>query len=334
MAPSRRQVLEAGLLGAASLGFGRCAAQAGPRKHALPDAPRRSEASTVAVVRAADYPGVAAAVRAAVESAGGLGFIRPGDSVLLKPAVNSGNRYPATADPETVLAVARLVQEAGGEPFIGDRTMFLHSTADAFRETGILDAAAQAKIPCLALEDTEVVALSHPLAANWPGSTLHVYKPAAEADHVINLCTPRTHKLGGLTMAIKNNVGVIAGNKRTRMHLGSGFRQRLAEISLVMRPSLIVLDGRMGFADGGPDEGALVRPGLIAAGTDPLAIDAVGVAMLRMAGTNATLSSGSIWKIPMLERAAAIGLGAAGPEAIRLVALDPEGAAALRAKLS
>ncbi len=334
MSPSRRDLLQAGLLGAAALGFGQCAAQAGPRKHSLPDIPGKIDASTVALVRAADYPGLAAAVRAAVEAAGGLGFVRPGDSVLLKPNVNSGNRYPATADPETVLAVAQMVQEAGGRPFVADRTMFLRSTAEAFRKTGIRDAAAQAKIPCLALEDEAVVALPHPLAASWPDSTLHVYRPAAEADHVINLCTPRTHKLGDLTMAIKNNVGIVAGNKRARMHMGSGFKQRLAEISLVMRPALIVLDGRLAFADGGPDEGALVRPGLIAASADPLAIDAVGVAMLRLEGTNAALSTGSIWKIPMLERAAAIGLGAAAPDAIRLEGLDAAGEAALRAKLS
>ena len=292
---------------------------------ALPALRLRAEpaVSEVAVVEAAQHPTHAAAVRAAVTAAGGLGFVEPGQSVLLKPALNSANRYPATADPETVLAVARMVIEAGGKPFIADRTMFLHSTRTAFEKTGVLDAAREARIECVALEDTPVVDVMHPLATGWPDSTVPVYKLAAEADHVVNLCTPRTHKLGDLTMAIKNNVGIVGGKSRLRMHAGGGLKARLAEIALVMRPALIVLDARLGFGDGGPDEGDLVRPGLIVAGRDPLAVDAAGVAILRLHGTNDALSAGSIWDIPMLRRAAAIGIGAAGPSAVRLVGREP-----------
>lgn len=325
---SRRHLLQAGILGGVSLGL---PARGG--QHLYPRRPRPPALSTVAVVQAAEYPSVAAAVRAAVQSAGGLGFVRPGDSVLLKPALNSGNPYPATADPETVLAVAQLVLEAGGKPFVADRTMFLHSTQKAFEKTGMLDAAQQARVACVALEDTPVVEVAHPLAGAWPDGVVPVYRLAAEADHVINLCTPRTHRLGDLTMAIKNNVGIVAGGKRMRMHAGGGFRNRLAEIALVMRPSLIVLDARLGFSDGGPDEGALVRPGLIVAGADPLAVDAVGVAILRLHGTNDALSKGSIWSIPMLRRAAEIGLGATGPSAIRLAGAGKV-AAALSSRLS
>ncbi|MGZ6123952.1 MAG: DUF362 domain-containing protein [Myxococcales bacterium] len=262
-----------------------------------------------------------------------MGFVHPGDRVLLKPAVNSGNRYPATVDPEAVLAVAEIVQEAGGRPFVADRTMFLRSTTAAFAKTGILDACAQAKIPCFALDDAEVLAVRHPLASNWPDSTLHIFRAALEADHIVNLCTPRTHRLGDVTMALKNNVGLVAGGKRARMHVGPGFKDRLAEISLVVRPALIVMDGRQGFADGGPDSGALVHPGFVAAGADPVAIDAVGIAWLRIAGTNDALSRGSIWNIPLLRRAVAIGAGVSDPQRIRLVGLDAAGEVAIRARL-
>ena len=316
----RRDLLRAGLAGAVWLGLGDCVSGATvPEKHAFPNRPVVPKKSAVAVVRVADHPDAAAAVRAAVEMAGGLSFLRAGQSVLLKPALNSGKPYPATADPETVLTIARMVLEAGGKPFIADRTMFLRSTREAFAKTGMLDAARIARIPCIALEDTPALSLSHPLAANWSGRALPVYELAARADHIINLCTARTHRLGDLTMSIKNNVGLVAGGRRARMHLGGAFRSRLAEIALVMRPSLIVLDARLGFSDGGPDEGALVKPGLIVAGTDPLAVDATGVAVLRAQGTNAALSSGSIWTIPMLQRATEIGLGAAGPSAVQVV---------------
>lgn len=331
----RRGFLQGSALGAAALAARRGTAASAPSAgHWLADAPRPPDASTVAVVRAGAHRSLSDAVRAAVAAAGGLAFVRPGDRVLLKPAVNSGNLYPATTDPETVLAMAELVQQAGGRPFVADRTMFLRSTRAAFAKTGILDACAQAKIPCLPLDDAEVVAIPHPLAAAWPDRTLHVYRAAVEADHIVNLCTPRAHRLGDFTMALKNNVGLVAGSKRARMHAGSGFKDRLAEISLVLRPSLIVMDGRQGFADGGPDSGALVRPGFVAASTDPVAIDAVGIASLRIAGTNETLAAGSIWDIPLLRRAAAVGAGVSGPERIRLAGLDPAAEAAIRSRLA
>ncbi len=304
-----------------------------PHAHVLPDVPRPSVESTVAVVRAEEFPTLREAVSRAIRLAGGLAFIRQGARVLLKPAVNSGNPYPATTDPELISIVATLVLDAGGERFVADRTMFLRSTRTAFEKTGILEAARNAGIPCVALEGAATVALAHPLAIHWTGRTIPLYRPAVDADHVFDLCTPRTHRLGGFTMAMKNFVGVVAGSARAGMHLGTALRDRIAEISLVCRPSLVILDGRLGFGDGGPDAGALVRPGFIAVASDPLAIDAVGLAHLRLAGTNDAIGRGSIWNIPMMRRAAEIGIGAASAERIRIVGLAPDAEARLRREM-
>ena len=332
----RRRFLESTLAGAAlAAAGGACASPPpGTRKHVLADAPRPPTESTVAVVPSGAFPTLREVVAEAIRLAGGLAFIRPGDHVLLKPAVNSGKPYPATTDPEVVAIVARLVLDAGGQPFVADRTMFLRSTRAAFEKTRILDAARAAGIPCLALDDDASVALAHPLAVHWPDRTVRLYRAAADADHVINLCTPRTHKLAGFTMAMKNCVGVVAGSARPGMHFGSGFRDRLAEISAVFRPSLAVLDGRLGFADGGPDEGALVRPGFVAAASDPLALDAVGLASLRLEGTNDAIGRGSIWQIPVMRRAAEIGVGVGDAGRIRIVGLPSDLEARLRGELA
>jgi len=335
--PGRRLFLKSTLAGAAFAATGSACASPPPgaRKHVLADAPRPPAESAVAVVRPEAFGSLREAVSEAIRLAGGLAFVRPGDRVLLKPAVNSGKRYPATTDPEVVSIVAALAQDRGGVPFVADRTMFLRSTRAAFEKTGILDAARAAGIPCLALDDDEAVALAHPLAAHWPDRTIRVYRAAAEADHVVNLCTPRTHKLAGFTMAMKNCVGVVAGSARPGMHMGSGFRDRVAEISAIFRPTLAVMDGRQGFADGGPDDGALVRPGFIAAATDPLALDAVGLAFLRLQGASEAIARGSIWQIPIMRRAADIGVGVADPGRIRLVGdVAPEVEARLRKEMA
>jgi uncharacterized protein (DUF362 family) len=135
-------------------------------------------------------------------------------------------------------------------------------------------------------------------------------------------------------MSIKNNVGVVNGASRLHMHLPWGFKQRVAEIGLVVRPSLIVMDGREGFGDGGPDSGDRVRPGFIAAGSDPVAIDAVGLAQLRLQGANRDITARSIWKIPTMERAVEIGLGAGSGRDIGLVGIDPPDEQALRAQMT
>jgi uncharacterized protein (DUF362 family) len=285
------------------------------------------------VVRASAHPSHREAVQQVIAMAGGLGFIRPGETVLLKPAVNSGSRYPATTDPETIWVVAEMVKAAGGEPFVADRTMFLRSTETAFEETGICDAAEQAGIPCQYLEDDDSIAIPHPLAQHWSGNAIRIYSSVAGADHIINLCTPRTHALGDFTMSMKNNVGVVNAFSRVRMHLPWGLKERLAEINLVVRPSLIVMDGREGFTDGGPDSGDLAHTGFIAAGSDPVAIDAIGLAHLRLEGANPGIGEGSVWAIPMMKRAVEIGLGIGGEQGITLVGTDPESEAALRAQL-
>lgn len=327
------QGLAAGALASAAAGCRTPATAAVPATQALPDAgaPRLS---TVAMVQPSAWPSLKAAVREVVARAGGLAFIRPGQTVLIKPAVNSKRPYPATSDPEVVLEVARLVLEAGGRPVIADRTMFLRSTADAFRALGLDGAAGEAKVPLLPLDEAKVVRVSHALAAHWSGGAIPIYRPVAEADHVINLCTPRTHRLGDFTMALKNLVGVVDGGARLGMHLPGGFKERLAELSLAVRPSLVLLDGRQGFTDGGPDEGDLASLDFLAAGSDPVAIDAVGVARLRLAGANPKLSRGSLWSLPVLARARALGVGARSAEELKLLGLSPEAEQRLRRELA
>jgi len=340
----RRRFLHASLAGASALALGTCVAGGGGRRaaaatdpildrHRLPDQPTPPRSSRVALVRAADHSSHREAVQRAIALGGGLGFIRAGETVLLKPAVNSSSSYPATTDPETVWVVAEMVKEAGGQPFVADRTMLVRSTEEAFEKTGIRAAAEQAGIPCRALDDDDSVSIPHPLAQHWPGRAVPIYLPVAEADHIVNLCTPRTHKLGDLTMSMKNNVGVVANGSRLRMHIPWGLRERLAEINLVVRPSLIVMDGREGFTDGGPDSGDLAHPGFIAAGSDPVAIDAIGLAHLRLEGANREIGEGSVWAIPMMKRAVEIGLGIGGEQEITLVGSDPASEAALRAQL-
>ena len=162
-----------------------------------------------------------------------------------------------------------------------------------------------------------------------------VARPVLEADGVIQTCCLKTHRYGGhFTMSLKNSVGLVAksvpGERydyMSELHSSPYQRHMIAEINVAYQPALIVLDGVEAFVDGGPDRGKLVAAQVILAGTDRVALDAVGVAILRYFGTTPAVSQGSIFQQEQIARAVELGLGVAGPEEIELITDDPESAA-------
>src|SRR5665811_295630 len=59
----------------------------------------------------------------AIELAGGLGFIKKGSTVLIKPNINTGDPHPASTNPEIVYEIINLVKKQN--PYrilVGDRS--------------------------------------------------------------------------------------------------------------------------------------------------------------------------------------------------------------------
>ncbi len=104
----------------------------------------------------------------------------------------------------------------------------------------------------------------------------------------------------------------------------------IAEINTTYAPSLIVLDGVEAFVTGGPAQGQVARAEVILAATDRVALDAVGVALLRLHGTTPEVSRGRVFEQEQIARAAELGLGVTAPEAIALA--TGEGASAAYAE--
>ena len=155
----------------------------------------------------------------------------------------------------------------------------------------------------------------------------------ARADRVVQTCCLKTHRYGGhFTLSLKNSVGCIARRVpgvnydfMGELHGSPHQRSMIAEINRFYRTDLVMMDATEGFASGGPDTGKLVRPGLILAGSDRVALDAVGVALLRMHGTVPDLADGPIFGLEQIARAAELGVGVASADEIRLVPLDSAG---------
>jgi uncharacterized protein (DUF362 family) len=96
----------------------------------------------------------------------------------------------------------------------------------------------------------------------------------------------------------------------------------IAEINAPFQPQLVVLDGIDAFVDGGPADGKRVRGNVFLASTDRVAIDAVGVALLKSLGSNQDIMNKSIFEQEQIARAVDLGLGASSPSEIEVIPAD------------
>ncbi len=152
------------------------------------------------------------------------------------------------------------------------------------------------------------------------------------ADGIIQTCCLKTHRYGGhFTMSLKNSVGFAAKyvpgdayNYMNELHSSAYQRHMIAEINTAYQADLVVLDGIEAFVDGGPASGKKVKSRVILAGADRIAIDAVGVAILRYFGTTPAVSEGPIFQQEQIARAAELGLGVDSVDKIELITDDEE----------
>jgi uncharacterized protein (DUF362 family) len=106
------------------------------------------------------------------------------------------------------------------------------------------------------------------------------------------------------------------------LHSSPNQRKMIAEINEPFKPALIVLDGIDAFVDGGPMTGKPARGGVFLASTDRVAIDAVGVAILKFLGSNEGIMKPKIFEQEQIARAVELGLGASSPSEIDMIPAD------------
>jgi uncharacterized protein (DUF362 family) len=258
-----------------------------------------------------------------------------GKDLFVKPNFNSADRTPGSTHVDTLAALLRKVKTMGaGSLVVGDRsgmgnTRQVMETKDAFR----LGSELGAKIVVLdelSADDWEVI--REPESHWQQGFALP--RLVRSAGGVVTTCCLKTHRYGGhFTLSLKNSVGLAAKlvpgqpyNYMRELHSSPNQRRMIAEINGAYRPDLIVLDGIQAFVNGGPDQGKLVDSSVILASTDRVALDAVGVALLRHFGTTPEVSQGSIFDQEQIARAVQLKIGVRSAQQIELVTGDPESA--------
>lgn len=223
-----------------------------------------------------DSPELESSIKRAVDLLGGMSrFVKPGQRVLLKPNLLSA-REPqkrVTTDPAMVGAVARLVLEAGGSPFIGD-SPGLDPFGRVAAKTGMADVARDLGIELLELGDSVPV----PVPGGSLFKRLEISRRALESDVVINLPKLKTHTQMLLTLGVKNLFGTVVAQRKAEWHYMTGLdRQVFASLHLdiyqTLKPALTILDGVWAMEGHGPGNGSPIHLGLVAAAEDAVALD-------------------------------------------------------------
>ncbi|MDR0859262.1 MAG: DUF362 domain-containing protein, partial [Oscillospiraceae bacterium] len=153
-----------------------------------------------------------------------------------------------------------------------------------------------------------------------------------EADAVVATCCLKTHGFGGVySNSLKLAVG-ITPKDFMKLHVND-IRKMIAEINLAYTPDFVLSDAVEVFTDGGPMEGTRVRANIMTIGSDRIALDAVGLAILKYLGSNAAIMNTPIFEQEQIARAVELGLGVTKPSEIEIVTDDPA-SAELAAKIN
>jgi uncharacterized protein (DUF362 family) len=269
----------------------------------------------------------AAGVRQALDL---LGF-NPvqGKDVLLKPNYNSADPNPASTHPDTLRALIEWMQTMGAQKItVADRSG-MGNSRDVMQTLGVFDLAQELGFATLSFEELSEAdwTMIHPSGSHWADG-FPFARVVLDTGAVVSTCCLKPHRFGGhFTFSLKNTVGMVGKyvggrNYMTELHNSPDQRLMIAEANTAYAPALVVLDGVEAFIDQGPEMGTKVWGEAVIAGTDRVAIDAVGLTLLRLLGYSGVAAQGPVFRQDQIRRAVELGLGVVGPEKIRLLTAD------------
>ncbi|MBU1040897.1 MAG: DUF362 domain-containing protein [Proteobacteria bacterium] len=241
----------------------------------------------------AAQPDRKAMLERALAALGGLGaFIKPGDRVLLKvnAAFATSPLLGATTHPDLVAAVTSLCLAAGAASVaLTDNPV--HSPESCFALTGISEAAAKSGAKVILPGENLFVPVSVPPSGNIGGRLIRDWPtlagPFKGVTKVIALSPVKDHRRAGASMTLKNFYGLLGGRRNVFHQDINGI---IAELALLVRPTLCVLDGVTVMLTNGPTGGSLSdlkAMHVMAVTTDPVAADSFGMELLGRAVTEA-----------------------------------------------
>jgi len=214
-----------------------------------------------------------AATLKTIEGLGGMQrFVARGGTVVIKPNIgwDRAPEYAANTNPEVVAALVSLCFEAGAKR-VNVFDIPCNSPQRTYENSGIKKAAERMGARVYFVDDWNTLKAQFDFdspMSGWP-----IFKDAIECDTFINVPILKHHGLTGLTLSMKNLMGVCGGN-RGQIHSDIG--RKLVDLTYFINPDLTVIDAYRVLLNNGPTGGSLNDVKLIKtviAGTDPTLVD-------------------------------------------------------------
>ncbi len=249
-----------------------------------------------------------------------------GKRVVLKPNFNSADETPASTHNDTLAQLVTELHERGARSITLGESSGPPQTRGVMEKKGVFDLARDLRFDVVDFEqiaDSEWASFAA-AGTHWPAG-FQLPRLIVDSEYTVSTCCLKTHGAGGVfTMSLKLSVGLTPKTIRRTMHASPDIRRMIAELNTGYKPQLIVLDGVAAFTDGGPSRGDLKAGNVMIAGNDRVAVDAVGLAMLKSLGTNQAIMSRGIFQQEQIARAVELKLGVTGPDAIDIITPDAE----------
>jgi uncharacterized protein (DUF362 family) len=234
--------------------------------------------ATVTLTRCSDYsqPGIAGAMERQFKLLGGLErFVKPGDSVLLKPnfITPKSRRHGTQTDPAVILEAARLLKDFGAKPFVADSPAWSNVFA-CVKALKLGEPLRKMSVPVRQLDKPKNCRIG---AKN---TSVGISSIALDADVIINLPKFKSHQQLGATFAVKNMFGCVAGKRKALWHFTKGgnandFCELLIDIYRYLNPALTIIDAVTAMDGPGPCHGRARPLGWLIGGTDPIASEII-----------------------------------------------------------
>jgi len=246
--------------------------------------------------------------------------------VVIKPNCNTDDPFPRDTHPETVRAVADSLIEVGFPAeriVVGDMSGRGRGlpTRHTIANLGITEVADELGLRISYFEEEDWVTVKPPRSRAWPEG-IKIPKRIYEAKRVILTPIMRPHSTATFTISLKLAVGLIEATGREWLHNGEAFYEKMVELNLAYQADLVVADAMSILTDRDLNYAHAAHPGIVIAGSNRVATDAVSVAVMKNYGAHG-VSHRPVLEHEQLKLSEKMGLGSPSLDRIILKTSNP-----------
>jgi len=192
------------------------------------------------------------------------------ERILIKINLNTADAYPASTDPEFLVALLDAFRDRGFKNLlVGDcSSMGALPTRKVAYQAGLTNVL-RGRARLIYFDNEPWVQVS--LNGKYLSSVV-VPKEVFEADRIIHLANMKSHALANFSFGMKLGVGYMHPLERCDLH-DEFLQEKIAELALAIQPDLTIIDGRQAFVSGGPVKGRVEKANVLLWGENPLAVD-------------------------------------------------------------